>query len=382
MRSLALIVLGGCSFSAGEFRVDASTTGDDGAADASSVADDGAVDAAPPTPFRTRAIDLVDAQVQGGPHVNFPLVVAISDPTLRSLANGGDVATGLDLYFSSDPAGTQHLAHDVERYRSTTGDFVAWVKVPSLTASTIIYLQYGDPSITTSQQMPTQVWSEGYELVVHLNGSGDSTAKSTLSGPALVVAEGKLGSARQFNGTTDYSLAGSAAALDDAFTGGGTFEAWFNASGFGGNSFGRIADKGNWGLYLDDSNATNSIGWHFAVTGGNAIAQWHFGTDAMSLGQWHHIALVFDSSAITNTPIAYVDGVAKTAIEVDAPNTAYATDAASDLYLADIAPGGRTFDGVLDELRLSSVSRSDAWLLTQYRNQSNPAAFYTVSAPL
>lgn len=384
MRRLALILLGGCSFSAGELQRDAGSANGEDAPDSSVVSQDGAIDAAPPTPFETRAIDIVDAQVQGGPHVNFPLLVSISDPALRSIANGGDVASnvGLDLYFSSDPAGTVRLAHDVERYREMTGEFVAWVKVPSLGASTVIYLQYGDPSITTSQQQAAQVWSEGYELVVHLNGSGDSTAKSTLSGPALVVAEGKLGSARQFNGTTDYSLAGSAAALDDAFTGGGTFEAWFNASGFGGNGFGRIADKGNWGLYVDNSNAGNSIGWHFAVTGGNNIAQWHFGADAMSLGQWHHVALVFDSSSITNTPIAYVDGVAKTAVEVDAPNTAYATDAASDLYLADIAPGGRTFAGVLDEMRLSSVSRSDAWLLTQYRNQNNPAAFYTVSAPL
>ena len=44
--------------------------------------------------------------------------------------------------------------------------------------------------------------------------------------------------------------------------------------------------------------------------------------------------------------------------------------------------GGRTFAGILDEMRLSSVARSDGWLVTQFRNQSSPSTFYTVSAPL
>lgn len=384
MRALALLLVGGCSFSAGEFRTDGGGASSDDAADGTNVTIDAPVDSGPPTPFKTRAIDMVDAQVQGGPHVNFPLLVSISDPTLRSITNGGDVASeqGYDLYFSADPAGTVRLAHDVERHRETTGDFVAWVQVPSLSAATTIYLQYGDPAITTSQAQPAQVWSEGYELVVHLNGTGDSTGKSTITGPALIVAEGKLGSARQYNGSTDYSAAGSATALDDVFAGGGTLEAWFYATGLGGNNFGRIADKGNWGLFLDNSNAANTLDWHFAVTGGNNVAQWHFGANAITLNAWHHVALVFNTSAITNTPTAFVDGVALAAVEIDAPTTAYASDAASDLYLADIAAGGRTFAGVLDEMRLSSVARSDGWLVTQYRNQSAPAAFYTVSAPL
>jgi len=385
MRRLALIVLGGCSFSAGEFQRDAGSASGEDATDSSVVSEDGAIDAAPPTPFATRAIDIVDAQVQGGPHVNFPLLVSISDPALRSIANGGDVASnvGLDIYFSADPAGTVRLAHDVERYREMTGEFVAWVKVPSLGASTVIYLQYGDASITTSQQQVPQVWTEGYELVVHLNGSGDATGKTTsIPASLLFVMEGKIGTARGFDGSTDYANAGSVAALDDAFVGGGTFEAWFFATGFGGNGFGRIADKGNWGLFVDNSNAANTLDWHFAVTGGNNVAQWHFGANAISLNAWHHVAIVFNTDSISNTPVAYIDGVSKVAVEVDAPNTAYASDAASDLFIGDVATAGRTFGGTLDEVRLSSVARSDGWLVTQYRNQSNPMAFYTVSLPL
>lgn len=35
-------------------------------------------------------------------------------------------------------------------------------------------------------------------------------------------------------------------------------------------------------------------------------------------------------------------------------------------------------DGTLDEVRISSVTRSDAWLDTEYSNQNDPAGFYTV----
>jgi len=36
--------------------------------------------------------------------------------------------------------------------------------------------------------------------------------------------------------------------------------------------------------------------------------------------------------------------------------------------------------GVLDEVRLSNVERSDDWVTTEYNNQSAPATFYTISA--
>lgn len=38
------------------------------------------------------------------------------------------------------------------------------------------------------------------------------------------------------------------------------------------------------------------------------------------------------------------------------------------------------FNGYLDEVRMSSTSRSAGWLRTEYNNQSNSTGFYTVSA--
>jgi hypothetical protein len=40
--------------------------------------------------------------------------------------------------------------------------------------------------------------------------------------------------------------------------------------------------------------------------------------------------------------------------------------------------GDQPFDGVIDEVRISSTARSDAWLNTEYNNQSDPATFFTL----
>jgi hypothetical protein len=37
---------------------------------------------------------------------------------------------------------------------------------------------------------------------------------------------------------------------------------------------------------------------------------------------------------------------------------------------------------LLDEVRLSTVSRSSGWITTSYENQLDPASFAVVSAPL
>ncbi len=53
----------------------------------------------------------------------------------------------------------------------------------------------------------------------------------------------------------------------------------------------------------------------------------------------------------------------------------------TDLVVGEVGRD-RTFDGQLDELRLSNVARSADWILTQYRDHDDPAGFVTVGAPL
>src|SRR3972149_6789274 len=108
----------------------------------------------------------IDAtKVSSGPHTNFPVLVNLtSDASLATNAQ----ADGDDILFTSSGGATQ-LSHEIEKYGSSTGALVAWVKVTSLPSSTdtVIFMYYGNGS-ATSQQNATAVWDANYTAVWHL----------------------------------------------------------------------------------------------------------------------------------------------------------------------------------------------------------------------
>ena len=70
-------------------------------------------------------------------------------------------------------------------------------------------------------------------------------------------------------------------------------------------------------------------------------------------------------------------------------NTAYSDVAQSgnlrqnsnNIKIGNHATGGdNPFDGIIDEVRISSIARSNAWLNTEYNNQSDPATFFTLGS--
>lgn len=378
MRWLAPVVLGACQFAHGVV-----PSGDGGAG--SDVVDGAMTDTSAVT-ARVRLIDLDDAKVTGGPHVDFPLLVSISAPWLRARSSGGDVerSDGFDIHFSADQAGAMQLAHEVELYAPDTGTLVAWVKIPSLVPQSVVYLHYGDTAITTDPSTPSAVWSGGYQLVMHLDVVADATGKNTLAAANAGATAGRIDQAHSFDGSVSRIDAGSAAAIDNLFAGGGTAEAWFYAESFGEDSYGRFFDKGNedgWSLFVNDGDVTKGLGFvHGSAAAG--WGQWNAPANSVSLDTWHHVALVYNKSSSANDPTIYLDGAAVAVSELTAPSGAMDSDASIGLDIGNRAGLDRTFDGQLDEMRLSGVLRSAGWIATGYRNQADPASFYTVSAPL
>ena len=64
---------------------------------------------------------------------DFPVLISITDTDLRDDAQ----SDGDDILFTSSD-GTAKLSHEIEDYDGTTGALVAWVKIPSLSGSSII----------------------------------------------------------------------------------------------------------------------------------------------------------------------------------------------------------------------------------------------------
>ncbi|MFC1588558.1 DUF2341 domain-containing protein, partial [Planctomycetota bacterium] len=88
-------------------------------------------------------ITLNAAQVPNTDQNNFPVLINKTFNVWKDTANGGHAgqADGGDFLFTAADGSTK-LSHEIEKYDNTTGELVAWVKVPVVSASTdtVIYI--------------------------------------------------------------------------------------------------------------------------------------------------------------------------------------------------------------------------------------------------
>ena len=87
---------------------------------------------------------------------------------------------------------------------------------------------------------------------------------------------------------------------------------------------------------------------------------------------WHHLAGVYSGKSIK----LFVDGVLVGERSGSGPIQA----SAAAVSIGRIAGGAAHFKGVIHELRIAAVARSDDWIKTEYRNLANPAGYIRVGA--
>lgn len=139
---------------------------------------------------------------------NFPALISLSGVTeIKTTANGGHVqsASGYDITFRASD-GVTVLDHEVENYNGSAGTLAAWVRVPVLsgTTNTVLYMYYGNSSVSSPTQNPTGVWDSNFKGVWHLN---ESPADNTTGGHKDSTANVNNGTPRDFQdgggGTTN-----------------------------------------------------------------------------------------------------------------------------------------------------------------------------------
>ncbi|GAF97033.1 unnamed protein product, partial [marine sediment metagenome] len=203
----------------------------------------------------------IDHTKVGGDETDFPVLVSVTDGDLADEGNSGHVkhASGYDIIFTNDDEDTQ-LKHEIELYTNTDGTLVFWVKILSLssTSTTTFYIYYGKTGVIADPST-TDTWDANYVMVQHMTGTGniiDSTSYNndgTENGTSNEV-DGKIGKAREFDGSTDYFTIASVGGSSLDFKGGTsfTFESW---------------------IYPDIIGADDSIISRFAASGHR---QYHF----------------------------------------------------------------------------------------------------------
>jgi hypothetical protein len=169
-----------------------------------------------------RRIIVPPSNVFGGANItNFVMLVRETLTTLRSVANGGGVqhASGFDIRF--ELANGTKLDHRIERYVPTTGELIAWVRVPTLsaTANTVLQMYYGNDAVVTTEENVAGVYQE-YLAAWNARTGVDLTGQArTLTAENVGVGD-VIGDAGDFNGTTSRLRAANFTAFNGlaAFT--------------------------------------------------------------------------------------------------------------------------------------------------------------------
>ncbi|MBN1674186.1 MAG: DUF2341 domain-containing protein [Kiritimatiellae bacterium] len=325
-----------------------------------------------------------------GELADFPILVRVTDDTLRTTGNGGHVcsAAGYDILFAG-AAETNVLKHEIEKYGAGTGELIAWVRVPALAGAqdTVLYLYYGNESVASPQQDPAAVWDSGFVMVNHLAQAPtgtvcDSTANANHATPHNMTGEdltaAVIGDGLDFDGTDDYLSVASASSLNlhgDSFTeelwlvmpGTAKDQYWVAFLGYDppGGTLG-TADRypGFW------TEATNKL--HAGFGDGTAWRSVITDNAVLTLGQPNLVAATFNGTYYR----IYVNGTEVYSTNAHSGRTPYGTQ---ELRIGSTSDGGDWL-GRLDEVRISQVARSADWLATCHANQSAPGSFLSLGA--
>ena len=324
---------------------------------------------------------------------NFTVLVSLTDPALKTVANGGHVANanGYDIGFYADSGGTTKLKWEVEKYDGTTGNLIAWVKIPSVSSSTdtVFYLMYGDSSINTDQSDPPNTWDSNFKGVWHMADSAANTTikESTITGAngtnnattSSKTATGEIGKALSYNGSTD----GSFAAINLSATNIATLSFWMKWTTNANDddlAFEYTPNyNSNAGGFIADWNSSSYGGGKFeAGMGKGNFTYWTDLFTRPSTGTWHLVHLVFNRSGPTNK--VYVDGSLQTLTTGTRSASSMGNFSNSSLYFMSRAASALNAAGTLDEVRVSTIERSASWTATEYNNQNSPGTFITVGS--
>lgn len=300
---------------------------------------------------RTITIDLTKVS---GELTDFPVLIEITDSSLAEKAQ----PDGDDFVFTD--ANHVKLDHQIEFYDNATGHLIAWVKVPYLSSitDTLLYIYYGN-SYCGNQQNPTGVWDANYKLVMHLNEETGTLYDSTINGNngtpfgSLVQgATGYIGSCVEFNG--GYIQLPRIFTTETQFT----FSAWIYPTS-GARYFISQYQSPYQGAFLQ-VYANNRIELYI----NNIIV-----AKSITINRWYYVVATFDGA----TARLYVNEVSPTSASASNPLWV-----SPNMYIGDRSDHVRKFYGFIDEVRASNISRNAAWILTEYNNQFNPSAFYTL----
>ncbi len=331
----------------------------------------------PPPHVYSRVLTIDHTQCGHADSVYFPVLVSVSDTSLKTIGNGGHVCSGdgSDILFFKDAGEVSKLNWEIELYDGTAGILIAWVLLPivSCTTDTNFYMQYGDPGISSFEGGSAgSVWNSNYIAVYHLGST--LTADATAHGQDLnnvnsvTKVTGKIGDGAHFSSALFQSL------LRDYVPGlpqgpaERSMTCWFQMAANQSQEFFGYGDNRGLGYYSRFAfYYTGSNVLCVEVSGASSSFPWVYDTN------WHKMTAVLPAGATDlNQVLIYFDGVLQTVTM--SPSSAILLTSNEQLALGQIPTYylDTFFSGTLDEVRIMDKGISADWEITEYNNQNNP----------
>lgn len=303
--------------------------------------------------------DVIDADL-----ANFPVLVRLTTTNFNFSQARSD---GYDIRFVSTN-GVTLFSYERERHDAASGAAEYWVKLPAVAGAvdTEFYIYYGNASATNGENA-TGVWDQyvraRYAMknatTLQVNDStinNNTAAKVSVDHPRAV--NGVAGWAQDFNGTSDFLQASHAASLN--LSSAITLDAWIYKSGSWESAYQKIVGKCNtsgsgefsYGL----SQGVSPNGTYFFLTISGTLR--YVAVNAYpSANAWHHLVGTYDGSTMRY----YIDG----SLVASANYSGTITPNTHPLRIGcTYAP--EYFRGMIDDVRISDVARSPAWIKAEY----------------
>ncbi|MCK5216330.1 MAG: DUF2341 domain-containing protein [Methanosarcinales archaeon] len=311
----------------------------------------------------------------------YPLLVSTTDTDLRDhcQADGDDI-----VFFNAD--NTSLLPYEQELWNSTTGELVSWVGLEDVTNISYIVMYYNNSTIANSENA-TGVWDSNYMMVQHFQetdidgGAGDikdSTSNdndgNTHNMTSANLDTGLVDGCFNFSKSNEARVNVSDDATLDGFTTGFTISGLFNFNQEGAyylvNKYDAGGDQRAWLLKLEGNDNLRI----YVDDAGTAAEISNFNPTIVP-GTDYKIDAVWESGEY---PLLYFDGALANEVDHDGLVSSI-KDSSSILRIGGgYSPGNTLFTG--DEIRVSNIARSHAYIETDYNNTAYPDLFISIGA--
>ena len=301
---------------------------------------------------------------------DFPATVILTSSNFNFSKARSD---GYDIRFTSSD-GTTLLKYERERHDSANQVAEYHVKIPFVSSSsnTDFYIYYGNPFASDGAD-PTNVWDSYFKGVWHLKDYtasqvNDSTTNAN-NGTKKAANEpneidGKIGKAQNFDGVDDYVSVPDSSSL--RITSQLTVEAWVYPKNPGATDKNKVIFRGaTFNFQPGYDNTYRTFRFEIYTTTWTGLISDNYAVDWET---WQYFVCTYDGSYIR---------IYKNGVEIkNKSQTGSLSSPSATLYFGCQSPSTASYYGLSDEIRISNVARSAAWIKASYNSGNNSLLSY------